>query len=242
MPLFRLRQPKPQQKSELCWQDQVVQVTRKAMKSVRLKLHHDGQLRVSCPHQVTDAQLADFLNQRQPWITQQQQQLTNHRQQSETINNARAMHLWGRQLNFELNSSLRQQFEICHQQSKIYLRQLPADESAANSLHQQVWRNELKQHIAVSLPQWQADMDVQVAFWNVKNMRTKWGSCNVTRRRIWLSLQLAQYPKECTEMVLVHELTHLLEAAHNKRFYQLMDKFLPEWRDADAILKNRAVF
>jgi predicted metal-dependent hydrolase len=39
-------------------------------------------------------------------------------------------------------------------------------------------------------------------------------------------------------MVLVHELVHLLERGHNKRFYGFMDQFLPDWREADELLKR----
>ncbi|BDX04981.1 SprT family zinc-dependent metalloprotease [Planctobacterium marinum] len=209
------------------------------MQSVRLKVQQDGQLMVSCPYQVTDAQVTEFLNQRLNWITQQQQRLASIRQQITATSPTQGMHLWGQYYAFEAIPPAKRKYETCHSGSKVYLPRLPENLDAANLLQQQIWRDELKHLIQTLLPQWQTTMNVEVAFWNVKNMKTKWGSCNVTKRRIWLSLKLAHYPKECTEMVLVHELTHLLEASHNKRFYQLMDSFLPNWRDADLKLKNR---
>ena len=55
--------------------------------------------------------------------------------------------------------------------------------------------------------------------------RTRWGSCNVTKKRVWLNLQLAKKPIRCLEYVIVHELVHLLEKNHNRRFYGFMDRF-----------------
>jgi len=49
-------------------------------------------------------------------------------------------------------------------------------------------------------------------------MRTKWGTCNPTAKRIWLNLELAKKPIECLEYIIVHELVHLLERTHNERF------------------------
>jgi hypothetical protein len=69
-------------------------------------------------------------------------------------------------------------------------------------------------------------------------MRTRWGSCNIRARRIWLSLELARKPVECLEYVLVHELVHLLERRHNQRFIAYMDQFLPTWRLARAELNR----
>ena len=61
-------------------------------------------------------------------------------------------------------------------------------------------------------------------------MKTKWGTCNIGARRIWLNLELAKKPVRCLEYIIVHELVHLLERNHNDRFKGLMDQFLPQWR------------
>ena len=69
-----------------------------------------------------------------------------------------------------------------------------------------------------------------VAEWGIKKMRTRWGTCNVDARRIWLNLELAKKPASCLEYILVHEMVHLLERHHNDRFRQLMDRLMPQWR------------
>lgn len=61
-------------------------------------------------------------------------------------------------------------------------------------------------------------------------MKTKWGACNPQARRIWLNLELAKKPAQCLEYIVVHELVHLVERQHNKRFIALMEKHLPQWR------------
>lgn len=67
-------------------------------------------------------------------------------------------------------------------------------------------------------------------------MKTRWGSCNITQRRIWLNLELAKKPAECLEHVFVHEMVHLLERYHNDRFKKFMDQFLPDWRASGKML------
>jgi len=52
----------------------------------------------------------------------------------------------------------------------------------------------------------------------------------VDAKRVWLNLQLAKKPPECLEYVVIHELVHLKERSHNKRFVALMDQYLPDWR------------
>jgi hypothetical protein len=73
-------------------------------------------------------------------------------------------------------------------------------------------------------------MKVQVLEWGVKKMKTKWGTCNITVKRIWLNLELTKKPPYCIEHVVVHEMVHLLERKHNDRFISLMNSYLPQWR------------
>ena len=73
-------------------------------------------------------------------------------------------------------------------------------------------------------------LDVEVAEWGIKRMRTKWGSCNRAARRVWLNLELAKKPVRCLEYIVVHELAHLRERHHNERFTGLLDMHLPQWR------------
>ncbi|MEC9318482.1 MAG: YgjP-like metallopeptidase domain-containing protein, partial [Pseudomonadota bacterium] len=56
--------------------------------------------------------------------------------------------------------------------------------------------------------------------------------------KIWLSFQLVHFPLELLEYVVVHELTHLFERYHNRRFYALMDSFLPNWRSLKQRLNH----
>lgn len=79
------------------------------------------------------------------------------------------------------------------------------------------------------LEKWERIIGVQTAAWDVKRMKTKWGTCNVEARRIWLNLELVKKPVHCLEYIIVHELVHLLERHHNDRFNALMDHFMPLW-------------
>ena len=61
-------------------------------------------------------------------------------------------------------------------------------------------------------------------------MRTKWGTCNIQAKRIWINLELIKKPRHCVEYLVVHEMTHLLERLHNDAFTRHMDTYLPQWR------------
>ena len=81
------------------------------------------------------------------------------------------------------------------------------------------------------LPKWEQITGLYPDGWQTKNMTTRWGTCNVKTRKIWLNLQLAKKTPECLEYVILHELIHLIEKSHNDNFVAHMDRFMPNWRE-----------
>ena len=63
--------------------------------------------------------------------------------------------------------------------------------------------------------------------WGIKKMKTRWGTCNVDVRRIWLNLELAKKPPQCLEYLVVHEMLHLLERRHTDRYPFIHGSILP---------------
>jgi len=76
------------------------------------------------------------------------------------------------------------------------------------------------------------EMNVMPAQVSYRAMVSRWGVCYIKRRSICLSLYLLLLPEWCVESTVVHELCHLLEPSHNARFYALMDRYYPRWREA----------
>ena len=92
------------------------------------------------------------------------------------------------------------------------------------------YREKLKARVPTLLEKWQPLLGVEAVAWGIRKMKTRWGTCNVEARRIWLNLELAHKLPQCLEYILVHELAHLIERTHNDRFVALMNRHLPQWR------------
>ena len=65
----------------------------------------------------------------------------------------------------------------------------------------------------------------------------RWGSC-FKDGTISLNLELIKSPKECIDYVIVHELCHLVHHNHSTKFYSLLSKKLPKWRDSKNKLER----
>jgi hypothetical protein len=73
----------------------------------------------------------------------------------------------------------------------------------------------------------------------IKELETRWGSCT-DAGTITLNTRLVQMPKAQIDYVVVHELCHLVEHNHSPRFYRLLDRLLPDWRERRQLLNELA--
>ena len=69
-------------------------------------------------------------------------------------------------------------------------------------------------------------------------MRTRWGTCSVTARRVWFNLSLSRLPPGCLTYVALHEVAHLVVPNHGADFMALLDIHMPNWRAAKAMLSD----
>jgi predicted metal-dependent hydrolase len=64
----------------------------------------------------------------------------------------------------------------------------------------------------------------------IRDMKTRWGSCS-SKGSVALNLRLIHQPIDLIDYVVLHELCHLKEMNHSPRFWTLMDRVLPDWRE-----------
>ena len=105
-------------------------------------------------------------------------------------------------------------------------------------LLEKFYRQSLQEILQELSKKWQKILQIEANFIGIKKMRTRYGSCNARQKNIWISLNLIHYPIECIEYVLLHEFLHFFEQNHGKKFYALMNKFMPEWQNYQKILRT----
>lgn len=210
-----------------------LELVRKDIKNLHLGVYPpDGRVRVAAPLAVSDDAVRLAVIGKLGWIRRQQAKFASQPRQSQ-----REM------VDGESHYFLGQRYRLCvidHQGAgKIVLRNKSfidlyvrpeTNAEQRERLLLQWYRQQLKALIPPLLSKWQDALGVEVADWGIKKMKTKWGSCNVKARRIWLNLELAKKPAHCLEYIVVHELAHLLEKHHNDRFTAIVEQCDPLWR------------
>lgn len=210
-----------------------VEIVRKAIKNLHLGVYPpNGRVRVAAPLAVSDDAVRLAVIGKLDWIKKQQARFAAQpRQSHREMVNGESHYFLGHRYRLRVieHDGAPKLFIRGNSSIDLHIRKGSKDEEREQALLRW-YRSQLKVLIQPLLDKWQKVLDVQVAEWGVKKMKTKWGSCNAGDRRIWLNLELAKKPVQCLEYIIVHEMVHLMERHHNDNFRTLMDQFMPKWR------------
>jgi predicted metal-dependent hydrolase len=221
--------------------DMEIQVIRKNIKNFHLAvLPPYGKVRVAVPHHVTDERVRLAIISKLGWIRRQQADFNQQPRQTEReMIDGESHYLWGRQYRLEVIEQVGKHRIETKGKSKLRLYVQPNTSVENRLLVLNSWyREQLRIKVDELVEHWSPIIKRKPKACGIRKMKTKWGSCNIEAKRIWLNLELVKKPPACLEYILVHELVHLLERHHNDLFRNYMDKFLPKWRDNRALLNS----
>lgn len=212
--------------------DVTADVVFKDIKNVHLSVYPpDGKVRISAPRRMSLDTIRVFAISKLAWIRQQQKKLQEQERETPREYLDRESHtVWGKRYLLTISESDQAPgVELKH--SRMLLRVRPGTDEAKRQAFVEAWyREQLKKAVTLLIAQWEPLLGVNVRRFFVRQMKTRWGSCNPGNRSIRLNTDLAKKPRECLEYIVVHEMAHLLEPTHNARFIALMDQFMPDWR------------
>jgi predicted metal-dependent hydrolase len=161
------------------------------------------------PRRVSDAELDRFLARQGPWIARKLREFTERRP---TLGLDYPGVVW------------------------IGLEPRVAPAEDAGSI-ERWYREQARRRIGAVAAREAESLGVVYGKIGIRDPRTRWGSCS-SRRNLSFSWRLVLAPLEVLEYVVVHELCHLRELNHSKRFYRLLDEARPGWREQAAWLRE----
>ena len=220
-----------------------ITVIKKKIKNIYIRvLPPDGTVQITAPYGTGEDTIRRLAVSRITWIEKQKEKIQSQIHLTERrYADGESCYVWGKRCCLDVRYS-----DVCHfvqiSDGKLIL-QVSEDSTPEQreKILNEWYRKQLKQEIPEILEKCENIVGVKCAEWQVKNMKTRWGTCNTQQRRIWLNLQLAKKTPECLAYVITHELVHLLERSHNDRFRGYMDQFFPDWQRVKEILNQQPV-
>jgi predicted metal-dependent hydrolase len=218
-----------------------VDVVRKDIKNLHLGVYPPaGRVRIAAPLAMSDDAIRLAVIDKLAWIKRQRASFTGQpRESKREMVSGESHYFLGRRYRLRVHEQNGPPRVAIRRMRMLDIFVRPDSDARKRLEVLDAWyRAQLKDIVPPLLTKWQRALGVEVSAWAVKKMKTKWGSCTVDARRIWLNLELAKKPMRSIEYIVVHELVHLRERNHGERFTRLMDRHLPDWRQRRAELQQ----
>ena len=208
-----------------------IQVEYKPIKNTHLAVYPpDGRVHVSAPEYLTENDIRSYVISKWDWIIRQRTVIAETPRQTERqFVSGESHYLFGTRYYLKVEEISSGLSEIVIQGTKMMMRLNKV--SNRRALMQDFYRTKLKNFLEEVISKWMVQLSISNFTWQIKMMKTQWGSCTKKSRILLFNLELARVPKECIEYVVVHELTHLTVPSHNRVFETLMTERLPRWRE-----------
>lgn len=210
-----------------------VDVTRKNVKNITLRVHRDGTISMTVPMWLKEEEWHEFLDEKREWIEKALAKSAALPQYNYGYDEEHW--LLGEKVHLRAMPAL---VEGAKRRKDVVTLHYPMMRTSAETAVAKFWKSELEKVLIKLLTKWSKKMRIEPGVFSITRTKSRWGSCNTKTHELKFSLELSAKPIECIEMVVVHELCHLLEASHSPRFHELMTKFLPDWKERQKKLNS----
>lgn len=218
-----------------------IEITKKAnLKNMYIRITPpEGDVKVSVPISCSDEEINHFILGNIPRISKYREKFKNQARQSKReYVSGEAHYLWGKPYMLEVIYGNKKS-EVEKAPNKIILKVPEGSDIAKREAILTEWyRGEIKRVLKIVSKKCEESTGLKADEYRVKNMKTRWGTCNIDKKRIWINLQLVKKPMVCLEYVLTHELVHLVEKNHTSRFHALVGEHYPTWKEARKLLSQ----
>lgn len=207
---------------------QEIQVTviQKRIRHMYIRIHRDRSVVVTAPLFMKRADIRRFVEDRRPWLEKHLAAMAAPVQYQYV--DGESHYVLGRPAELVLRRG--KQTEVHFSDGKIHMTIAPGIRNR-NKVYA-AWAGEELGRLTAGLCQkWAPVMGVTYSSITIKNVKSRWGSCNVRTGALTFALDLITKPLPCIEAVVVHELNHRLEKGHTKRFHALMAHWLPDYKE-----------
>lgn len=215
-----------------------IEIVRKDVKHINIKVKPNCDVILTTPMETKDTDIAYVLKKRAEWIDKKIAFYKEHQTQTpkDYVSGENFCYL-GRNYRLKVIESKSEGVKL----QRGYLQVFVKDTSnlvKKKRLVKEWYLLKAEIHFQKAIEKYQPLVKREIENIRIREMKTRWGSCNPVKGYINLNSELIKKPTVCIEYVIFHELAHLVHADHSAQFYNYLNLFMPDWKKRKKILES----
>lgn len=220
-------------------------LTRKPVKNVNLRIKPEGEVLVSANNGVPIEFIDAWIEKKQRYILSVLSRYEEKKKLFQTVPkryvSGESYDLLGKSLRLKVDSNKEE--NVYTDGVYIFLKVKDKDDFRHKEIMMSKWLKQYQMTVFDELLQEKyllfEKYGVTYPTLKIRNMTSRWGSCQPKKGIITLNSKLIEAPRNCIEYVILHELVHFIHPNHSRQFWDFVAMMMPDWKERKEELENR---
>lgn len=201
-------------------------------------LIRDGKVIVKVPRSISDNRVTDFINSKENWIVKKLKEIEEKSVKEKNFVSGEVFKILGN--NYILNVERGDFKKSIVNMENGFINVFVNEDSSVDKIKDLIDKMYYKLAIVVvdkSVDMWRGVINIAPDVVVIKKLKTAWGKCN-SKRKITINPDLMKYDQKVIDYVVLHEFCHLRYMNHSKDFWNMVSKYMPDYKLLRNELKN----
>ena len=214
-----------------------VKIIKKYVKNITLKVRPNGEAILTAPKAASDEHIKFIMQKRAKWIAQKRAFFASFKMPQKEYVSGEDFRYLGRSYRLKVAQSNEERVKLQRGYLELFVKD-KSDLKRKENLVYEWYYEKATLYFFNILQEFNKIVKQDIKSIKIRQMKTRWGSCNPYKSYINLNIELIKKPKACIEYVVFHELVHMLYPDHSKKFYNYLSLYIPDWQKRNEILER----
>lgn len=210
-------------------------VTKKKIKNFIIRIYPDLRIAVSVPLYASNKDIENFIQSKKEWIETTLEKIKVAKKNKNTLKES-SIKILGKEIDKKIIESDLERIRLTDTSIYIYSKEIDNTQIDKKLLE---WKVEkLKAILDEYLNKYTKLLNINIVYYQIKKLSSAWGIYHKKENYISFNSDLIEKDIECIEYVVLHELCHIFYMNHQKDFWALVEKYMPDYKVRRKNLKT----
>ena len=210
-------------------------VTKKKIKNFIIRIYPDLRIAVSVPLYASNKDIENFIQSKKEWIETTLEKIKVAKKNKNTLKES-SIKILGKEIDKKIIESDLERIRLTDTSIYIYSKEIDNTQIDKKLLE---WKVEkLKAILDEYLNKYTKLLNINIVYYQIKKLSSAWGIYHKKENYISFNSDLIEKDIECIEYVVLHELCHIFYMNHQKDFWALVEKYMPDYKVRRKKLKS----
>ena len=210
-------------------------VTKKKIKNFIIRIYPDLRIAVSVPLHASNKDIENFIQSKKEWIETTLEKIKVAKENKNTLKES-SIKILGKEIDKKIIESDLERIRLTNTSIYIYSKEIDNTQIDKKLLE---WKVEkLKAILDEYLNKYTKLLNINIVYYQIKKLSSAWGIYHKKENYISFNSDLIEKDIDCIEYVVLHELCHIFYMNHQKDFWALVEKYMPDYKVRRKNLKT----